>query len=146
MGQLHGGHVEAPVLTPGDAPRPRADGGFTLLEVLIAMVILSIMILGFQAAFTGRLLRDVNTEDRRTVAMQLAAERLRAAQLDPVYGALETRYGATEANITNFPGYRRTTQVVRTQTTTLDYKTLTVTVEHPRMPRPVKRTLVVAAP
>jgi prepilin-type N-terminal cleavage/methylation domain-containing protein len=146
VGQLHGGHVEARLLTRGGARAPRADGGFTLLEVLISMVILSIMILGFQAAFTGRLLRDVNTEDRRTVAMQLAAERLRAAQLDPVYGALEARYAATEATITSYPGYKRTTQVVRTLTATLDYKTLTVTVEHPRMPRPVKRTLVVAAP
>lgn len=139
--------MEARVLSVPLVPNARrADGGFTLLEVLIAMVILSVMVLGFQAAFTGRLLRDVDTEDRRTVAMQLAAERLRAAQLDPVYGALEARYAGTEATLSGYPGYRRTTRVVRTSTATLDYKTLTVTVEHPRMPRPVSRTLVVAAP
>jgi prepilin-type N-terminal cleavage/methylation domain-containing protein len=140
MGQLHGGPVEARLLTP-----PRRDAGFTLLEVLIAMVILSIMILGFQAAFAGRLLSTVNAEDRRTVALQLAAERVRAVQLDPVYTALETRYETTEATLPNFAGYRRATRVDRT-TTGGDYTTVTVTVTHPRLARPVTRTLVVAAP
>lgn len=140
MGQLHGGPVEARLLTA-----PRRDAGFTLLEVLIAMVILSIMILGFQAAFAGRLLSTVNAEDRRTVALQLAAERVRAVQLDPVYAALETRYETTEATLASFPGYRRATRVDRT-TTGGDYTTVTVTVTHARLARPVTRTLVVAAP
>ncbi len=140
MGQLHGDTVEARLLTPG-----RPDAGFTLLEVLISMVILSIMILGFQAAFAGRLLSTVHAEDRRTVALQLAAERVRAVQLDPVYTALETRYEAVEASLPNFPGYGRSTRVERT-TTAGDMTTVTVTVTHPRLPKPVTRTLVVAAP
>ena len=140
MGQLHGDTVEARLLTPR-----RPDAGFTLLEVLIAMVILSIMILGFQAAFAGRLLSTVNAEDRRTVALQLAAERVRAVQLDPVYTALEARYEAAEPTLANFPGYARSTRVDRT-TTDGDMTKVTVTVTHPRLPKPVVRTLVVAAP
>ena len=141
MGQLHGDTVEARVLTPR-----RLDAGFTLMEVLIAMVILSIMILGFQAAFAGRLLTTVNAEDRRSVALQLAVERVRAVQLDPVYTALETRYEATESSLTNFPGYGRATRVDRIVNTSGDLTTVTVTVTHPRLAKPVTRTLVLAAP
>lgn len=141
MGQLHGDTVEARLLTPG-----RPDAGFTLLEVLISMVILSIMILGFQAAFAGRLLSTVHAEDRRTVALQLAVERVRAVQLDPVYTALETRYETVEATLANFPGYARSTRVDRTVNTAGDLTTVTVTVTHPRLQKPVTRTLVVAAP
>jgi prepilin-type N-terminal cleavage/methylation domain-containing protein len=140
MGQLHGDAVEARLLTPR-----RPDAGFTLMEVLIAMVILSIMILGFQATFSGRLLSTVHAEDRRTVALQLAAERVRAVQLDPVYTALETRYETVEATLPGFPGYGRSTRVERT-TTGGDMTKVTVTVTHPRLPKPVTRTLVVAAP
>jgi len=110
------------------------------------MVILSIMILGFQAAFAGRLLSTVNAEDRRTVALQLAAERVRAVQLDPVYSALETRYETTEATLANFPGYARSTRVDRTVNTSGDVTKVTVTVTHPRLSRSVTRTLVLAAP
>ena len=142
MGQLHGDTVETRLLTPR-----RPDAGFTLMEVMIAMVILSIMILGFQAAFTGRLLSTVNAQDRRTVALQLAAERVRAVQLDPFYTALEARYEVVEATLPSFPGYGRSTRVDRTSTTTGgDVTKVTVTVTHPRLPKPVTRTLVLAAP
>jgi prepilin-type N-terminal cleavage/methylation domain-containing protein len=140
--------VEARLLTPR---RPGAgftlmpNAGFTLMEVLIAMVILSIMILGFQAAFAGRLLSTVHAEDRRTVALQLAAERVRAVQLDPVYTALEARYEAVESSLPGFPGYGRSTRVDRT-TAGGDMTTVTVTVTHARLARPVTRTLVLAAP
>jgi Tfp pilus assembly protein PilV len=115
------------------------------MEVLIAMVILSIMILGFQAAFAGRLLSTVHAEDRRTVALQLAAERVRAVQLDPVYTALETRYEAVEVSLPDFPGYGRSTRVDRTVAGG-DMTRVTVTVTHARLARPVTRTLVLAAP
>ena len=122
----------------------RRDAGFTLLEVMVSMVILGVLLLGFQAAFTGKLLRDVNTQDRRTVALQIAAERLRAVQLDPVYGQLEARYAADETLTGTHAGYRRVTTVQRTQNQQLDYKTVTVTVTHPRMAPAVRKTLVVA--
>ena len=122
------------------------NGGFTLLEVLIAMVILGITLLGVQAAMTDRLVQDVGLQDRRTIALQLAVDRLQAVQMDPVYSALEARYAGTENAIPNFPRYVRTTSIVRTVNGSSDFKTVTVTVTRPGLPQPVSRSVTVAAP
>lgn len=125
---------------------PRADAGFTLMEVLVAMVILGIVLIGFQAAATDRMIRDLSSTDRRTIALQLAVERLRAVQLDPVYPALEARYAGSEASLAGAPGFTRATAVTRTVNGLVEYKTVTVTVQHPQLSQPVKRTLIIAAP
>ena len=126
--------------------RRRAEAGFTLLEVMIAMVILGIVLISFQATAADRLLKDLGTVDRCGVAMQLAVERLRTVQMDPVYGSLSTRYSGTETGMANFPGYTRATVVSRTVSGRVDYSTVTVTVQHAQLTKPVKRTLVIAAP
>ena len=120
--------------------------GFTLVEVLIAMVILGIVLMGAQAALTDRLARDVGQQDKRTVAIQLAMNRLQAVQLDPVYGALATTYGGTETAPDNLAGYRRITTVRRMLQDSADYTMVTVSVEHPRLPEPVSRSLTIGAP
>jgi prepilin-type N-terminal cleavage/methylation domain-containing protein len=126
--------------------RRRARAGFTLLEVMIAMVILGIVLISFQATAADRLLKDLGTVDRRGVAMQLAVERLRTVQMEPVYGSLATKYAGTETGMANFSGYTRATTVTRTVSGRVDYSTVTVTVQHAQLTRPVKRTVVVAAP
>lgn len=120
--------------------------GFTLVEVLIAMVILGIVLLGAQAALTDRLARDVGQQDKRTVAIQLAMNRLQAVQLDPVYNALSTTYGGTESEPDNLPGFRRVTTVRRMLQDSADFTMVTVRVEHPGLPEPVSRTLTIGAP
>lgn len=124
----------------------RRDGGFTLIETLIAMVILGMVVIGMQAALTQRLSGDLGSMDTRNAALQLAADRLRTVQLDPVYASLGTRYAATESAIPNYPGFTRTTQVLRTVAAGNDYTTVTVAVASTRLPQPVTRTLVIAAP
>lgn len=126
--------------------KPSREAGFTLMEVMVALVILGVVMLGFQAAATGRLLQDVAGHDRRTVAAQLASERLRAVQLDPVYTELERRYAETRAAVPDFAGFRRSTRFETRVSGTAEYKVLTVTVEHDRLARPARRTLVIAAP
>lgn len=110
------------------------------------MVILGIALLGLQAAMTDRLINDVGLQDRRTVALQLAADRLGSVQADPVYGELERRYAGTETEVEDFRGYRRETDIRRTSRDGVDYKTVTVTVSHRLLREPVSRTLVIAAP
>ena len=126
----------------------RGEEGFTLLEVLIAMVILSVALLGAQAALTDRLVRDVHREDRRVVAMQLAADRMQAVQMDPMYVQLTTRYQGTETGMAGFADFTRKTTVVRTLNAAqrIDYSTVTVTVSHPQLTPDVTRTLILAAP
>ncbi len=122
------------------------DDGFTLVEVLIAMVLLAIVLVGMQAALTQRLSGDLRLQDTRSAAIQLAADRLRTVQLDPVYGSLAVRYAASETSIPGFPGFQRTTQVTHTVAGGDDYTTVTVKVTGARLAQPVSRTLVISAP
>jgi prepilin-type N-terminal cleavage/methylation domain-containing protein len=121
--------------------------GFTLLEVLIAMVILGFVVLGVQASMTDRMVRDLGWQETRMVANQLAMDRIHALQADPVYATLATRYGGTERTLPGAPGFERTTTFV---TTALrggnTYVTATVSVTAPRLPRPVSRTIIIASP
>ena len=74
----------------------RPDAGFTLMEVMVSMVILAIVLVGFQAAATQRLVGDLQVQDTRNAAVQLATDRIREVQLDPVYNELGTRYNGRE--------------------------------------------------
>jgi prepilin-type N-terminal cleavage/methylation domain-containing protein len=124
----------------------RADAGFTLIEVMIAMVILGIVLVGFQAASTQRLVGDLQVQDIRNAAVQLAADRVRAVQLDPVYNELALRYGGTETAITNYPGFKRITTVAQTSATGNNYTTVTVQVSRTGLKNTVYRSVVIAAP
>jgi prepilin-type N-terminal cleavage/methylation domain-containing protein len=132
-----------------DRPRggPRGRDGFTLLEVLVAMVILGFVVLGAHAVMTDRMVRDVGRQESRMRANQLALDRIHALQADPVYATLSTRYPASETDIPNAPGFQRTTRFTTTQLSVGNtYLTVTVTVTHARLPKPVSRTVVIASP
>jgi prepilin-type N-terminal cleavage/methylation domain-containing protein len=134
------------VLTGASARRER---GVTLIEVIVAMVILTVVLLGmgrFAVGFT----RTVRQSDARTVAVNLADQRLSEIRSAPNYSGLETNYNANEPTIAGFTGYARLTQIVRSggprPTYSEDYKTVTVTITVPGVPVPIKKTIVVAAP
>lgn len=125
----------------------RGSEGFTLLEVLIAMVILGFVVLGVQASMTDRMVRDLGWQESRMVANQLAMDRIHALQADPVYATLSTRYGGTERTLAGAPGFERTTTFTTTELRGGNtYLTVTVSVTAPRLPRPVNRTVVIASP
>jgi hypothetical protein len=102
------------------------------------------------ATFAVNFTRTVAQSDARTIAVELASQRLSEVRSAPNYSALEATYIATEASIAGFTGYTRVTQIVKTggprPTYTSDYKTVTVTVTAPGLTTPVKKTVVVAAP
>lgn len=131
------------------APAPRPARGVTLIEVVIAMLILTVVLLGM-GSFAVNFTRTVAKADARTIAVNLASQRLSEIRSAPNYSALEATYIATEATLAGFPGYSRVTQIVRTggprPTYSNDYKTVTVTVTAPGIPTPIKKTVVVAAP
>jgi prepilin-type N-terminal cleavage/methylation domain-containing protein len=121
--------------------------GFSLLEVLIALVILGFVILGAQATLTGRMVTNVGVQELHSRATQLAMDRLHLIQADPAYGTLAERYTATETSPAGATGFQR---VTRFTTTALnggqEYRTVTVTVTNPRLPRTISRTVVIASP
>ncbi|HUG39925.1 MAG TPA: prepilin-type N-terminal cleavage/methylation domain-containing protein [Longimicrobiales bacterium] len=123
--------------------------GFTMVEILMALLLLSFVVLGFQAA-TGEIIHYAAQSDRELVAVQLAEDRLELIRLDPAYDSLEARYDAPEATLSGFPGLSRNTVITRTLVTDtlgiLDYHRITVTVDGAALREPVARTIVVAAP
>jgi prepilin-type N-terminal cleavage/methylation domain-containing protein len=125
----------------------RARRGFTLVEVMVALVILSVVLVGM-ASMTGSLLRNTTTSDRVAAAIQLAEHRIEQVQLEPSYARLDSLYAGVESNFPEFPGFTRTTTVVRYGGSgqPYDYRKVTVTVSGPGLPAPVSRTVTVAAP
>lgn len=123
--------------------------GFTIVEVLLALVLLGFVIMGFQAA-TGEIIHYAGQGDLETVATHLAEDRLDLIRLDPDYVHLVGRYRGTEVGLPGYPDLTRTTTVVRTNieqsTGRLDYTTITVAVDGSGLRGPVARTIVVAAP
>jgi prepilin-type N-terminal cleavage/methylation domain-containing protein len=132
--------------------------GFTLIEVMVALVILTVVALSL-GRFVGNFSHAVGTSTVRTVATAVAAEQLEIIRAS---GNTTASYPTLVANfngitVTGFPGYPnmvRTNRVVRTQTVgpVADYTTITVTVTEPTMTTsgtavvPVALTVVVAAP
>ena len=122
--------------------------GFTLIEVLIALIILTIVSVGL-AKFVATFLHTVGTSTTKTVATAVAQEQLEQIRADPNYTSLVATYNGN--TVTGFPGYasmQRTTRVVRTTSNVprRDYTTITVQVSEPTMGTPVNVTIVVAAP
>ena len=123
--------------------------GLTLIEVIVSMVILTGVLLGM-ASFAVRFMRATTTSDTRTIAVNLAEQRIAEVRSSPNYSGLEANYAGTEAAIAGFTGYTRVTTIVRTggprPTYTNDYKTVTVSVTGPGLTQPIKKTVVVAVP
>lgn len=125
----------------------RERTGFTLVEVMIALVILSLVILGM-AATTGSFVRVVAESDRMAAAVQLADDRIEQVQMDPNYGGLDSLYAGVESNFPTLAGFTRETRIVRVGGAgqPVDYKKVTVIVAGPGLPTRVERTVSVAAP
>lgn len=123
--------------------------GFTIVEVLLALLLLSFMVMGFQAA-TGEIIHYAAQSDREAVAVQLVEDRLDLIRLDPDYQQIEGRYEGVESDLTDYPGLTRTTTIVRTyqeqDTGILDYLKVTVTVTGASLRGPVARTIALGAP
>jgi type II secretory pathway pseudopilin PulG len=126
-----------------------ARPGFTIVEVLLAVVLLSFMVMGFQAA-TGTIMHYGAQSDREGVAVQVARDRLDVIRLDPRYERLKRDYEESDTPVQSHPGLKRTTLIEHTRQTTvtgvLDYHTITVRVTGAGLRQPVSRTIVVAAP
>jgi prepilin-type N-terminal cleavage/methylation domain-containing protein len=125
----------------------RAKNGFTLVEVMIALVILMVVVVGFMST-SGKLMHTVTVNDRHEAAIRLAYDRIEMVRLDPRYTKLESLYVATETNFPTLPGFTRVTTMalVGGPSQLTDHKKVTVTVSGPGLTSPVKRTTTVAAP
>lgn len=122
----------------------RARKGLTLIETLIALVILTGAMLGM-GMFVSRLAHTSGTGYEMSEAGDLAVARIEAIKAYPVYSTLEAKFVATETGISGYPGFKRQTFITRTSNSTKDYKVVTVVVTAAALSTPMKKTSIIAA-
>jgi prepilin-type N-terminal cleavage/methylation domain-containing protein len=123
--------------------RTRRRSGMTLIEVMIALVILTGALLGM-GKFITSFSHSTSDGALSSVASDLVLDRIETIKGSSSYAGLDA-YAVTEGAIVGFPGYRRVTQVARTLDATEDYKAITVTVSNPGLSVPVKKSTIIAA-
>ncbi len=125
---------------------PQGRSGFTLVEVVVALLLLTFAVLGLGASVNG-LVTSAASAELSALAVEAADDRLVEIRMDPRYDAIDTLYSGTESDLL-MEGATRTTTVTHVLTTNpvLNYKRITVTVRIPHMIDPVTRQIVVAAP
>jgi prepilin-type N-terminal cleavage/methylation domain-containing protein len=118
--------------------------GFSLIEVMVALVILSIVLLGL-GRFVASFLHTVGTTTTKTAATEAASGYMAAIQADPTY-PLPAIYAGTVTGIGSYPNMKRVTTTTRVNSGGSDYTTVTVRVTEPTLRDTVNITTVVAAP
>ncbi len=125
--------------------------GFTLVEVLMAIVILTIIAVGI-ARFAGLFSKAMTKSSVRIVASGVASDRLELVRADPRYTSLVTLYGSgAGADTTGFPGFpqmHRLTNLSRDQSGSpaRDRTTVTVRVIDPGLKDTIAVTTIIARP
>jgi len=122
------------------------DRGFTLVEVIVAMTILTVGMLGLGVA-NGGMIRNAVRLEFEELALQAVEDRLAAISLDPRYAQIDSVYGGTETEIDGLAGFTRSTTVIRTQSVgpgggIVDYLDIRVSVVGPGLSEPVGRRTV----
>ena len=130
------------MLTPG------ARAGFTMVEVIVALVILGVAVLGLSASAASLATRAADAE-LRARALYAVQDRLAQVQMDSRYGSLDSVYAGTENDALGMTDFTLTTvvsHVQQTNPTPLDYKVVSVVLDGPTLGGAVSRQVVVAAP
>jgi prepilin-type N-terminal cleavage/methylation domain-containing protein len=129
------------------AARSARRNGMTLIEIIIALVILSSVMLSM-GAFMAAYGRAVGTGSARASARELVAERIEYVKGATNYTTVEATYGGMETGIPGYPGFTRRTLVMRVGGNPgdrFDHKVITVVVDGPGLTKSVKKTSVIAA-
>jgi prepilin-type N-terminal cleavage/methylation domain-containing protein len=130
------------------APSARSTGGFTLVEIMIALVIMSVVLLGM-AASTAVLVHNSTGQRNRTQLIETADARIDEIVASPDYDGLETQFAGTTRDIP-LPGIvqvttiRHVTDQVGRNGGFQDFKVVTVTVTATGVIGTVQRTITVA--
>lgn len=119
--------------------------GFTMIEVVIALAILAVVVLGLSGS-AGTLIKAAGADRRDTQASAAVTARITKVRQWPDYASLDS-FARVETDVP-LPGWSRTTTVTLVGGTgkTNDYKRVTVTVAGPGLSQPVTRTITQAAP
>jgi prepilin-type N-terminal cleavage/methylation domain-containing protein len=129
----------------------RIRNGFTLIEILVAVVILGVLATGM-ARFSAMFSQTLTSSSVRVVAAGIASDRMQLVRADPRYSSLITLYnsgaGADTTGFSGYPRMRRITTMVRDQSGSpaRDRTTITVRIIDPGMKDTVSVTSIIASP
>ena len=122
--------------------------GFTIIEMTIAILILTSAILGIGAS-ASFMMQAASSTGVKSEALQAVSGRISQIVMDPRYIVLDSLYAGTETNLPGLEGFKMVTSITQTKKTrggrTTDYKTVMVTVSGPGL-ADVSRTMIVGAP
>lgn len=123
-------------------------GGMTLIEVVIAITILSLTMLGL-ANFTRIFQHSTSDTTMMALGSDLAIARIEEVKGWRVYSTLVATYGSTSETFTTLPykGFTRTTKTVICSgcpTATNDYVLVTVRVTGNNLSRTIAKTTAIA--
>lgn len=122
--------------------RRTARRGISLLEVMVALTILGTALIGM-AEYGRRYARSNANSALLNNSLDLASARIERVKAERNYSSMDT-LAATETSISGYPSYKRVTTILQTLSAQYNYKTVTVTVTHPAMATPVKKTTAIA--
>jgi len=131
---------------PDARPAREARGGFTLVEVVIALILLSVAVLGMGVT-ASRMATTAVRAEWSALALEAAEDRLVEVRLDPRYEKLDSLFAGTETNIIG-PNSSRVTGVQHMTggNPAVDYKIITVEVSADQFETHVSRRIIIAAP
>jgi type II secretory pathway pseudopilin PulG len=124
--------------------------GFTIIEMTVAILILTTAILGMGAS-SAFMIQSSSGAAVKSEALQAVEGRISQIATDPRYQALDSLYAGTESDLPGLYGYDRVTEITHvlqggTSGRYIDYKTVSVTVSGPGLTNGISRTSIVGAP
>ncbi len=127
----------------------RGRAGFTLVEVVVAMLILGSALLGM-ALFVSGMAHSATDSRLIGTANELAADRIETIKTSTSYATLGADFQGTETSIPggDYAGFTRRTiikHVGGSPTDSVDYTVVTVLVSDPAISDTVRKTTVIAS-
>ncbi|MEP6690239.1 MAG: prepilin-type N-terminal cleavage/methylation domain-containing protein [Gemmatimonadaceae bacterium] len=119
--------------------------GMTLFEVIVALVILGLVMLGM-GRFVVQFVRGTRTASTVSTAIDLVSDRIEIVKGAATFAGIDSM-ATTENSLVGYPGFQRVTMVTHTgggATDLVDYRAVTVTVTGPGMQSPVKKSTFIA--
>lgn len=126
------------------------EDGFALIELMIAVLILTVAVLGV-AGSTSSMSIMANKADLRSEALQAVDDQISRISVEPRFGLIDSLYAGTDTVVAGLPGFSRVTAIDTVRVglpsgDTIMFRHVRVSVSGPTLPDGVSRSVVLGAP
>lgn len=128
----------------------RNEEGFALVELMIAVLILTVAVLGV-AGSTSSMSMRANAADIRSEALQAVDDQISRISVDPRYDLMDSLYAGTDTIVAGLPGFSRVTAIDTVELglpsgDTIQFRRVKVSVAGPTLPNGISRSVVIGTP